>query len=201
MDITELLIQESAMSLIYSRSRENNTRFIVPTVLNIALGKDSSGIKRRAETPVLFNSLVDFKITVLKLSTAMKKSNRAFNNSSLRFSQYPLLLPENKNVDSFITNCKELGFAQGLLLVNTLNTACHYLGSKTYSIESYLPQVIRNLLIIREKLKCSIGLVMTGNKVSPDLAEQMTNIIRVSNEGHEIEKGDNQVSVYKLMTK
>jgi hypothetical protein len=199
-DLSSMIRQPKSVSLIYSPKRESNTRVTVPLSLHIALGQDSLGVKRTTTMPVLYLALVDFGIVALKLSSLMKKSEEAFSTTQYRLSRFPLLLMENKSVDDFIEEAQRLNFNNGVLVISTLNTALHYSGSKDYSISKYLPIAIRNLLLIKETLNSSIVLTMTGSHVSPKLYDFVDTVVKVSANGHQIEKGSNQAQLYKLMS-
>jgi len=192
MDITKLLTTDNCLSLIYSKTRETNTRFVLPTIFNIVLGLDSARIKRESGTPVFFVSLVDYGIVMHKIMLLLKKAKTSIKENQLRFSTSPLELSSDSNVDKFINHAKEMNFSNGLILLNTLNSAHKVNGRSTSStqIVKSLPKIKRNLLLIQKELSCAISMVLTTEKINQELLDLIDVAIEVSSTGHQITKGD-----------
>ena len=198
-DLTELL--QKGVSILFSKSRETNTRLLVPTIFNMSIGRDNSNIKRGEGENVLFCSLVDFGLIVHKLSLLLKNSKKDMAQSKLRFTQVHLNLTSDTSVDDFIRHAKdEMNFHSGVLVINTLNTSVKPYKSYLHSnIYDHISKIKRNLLVLKEELRSSIVLTLTGDRVEQPLADVADNIISVSKSGNEIVKGNHQqAQIYKI---
>lgn len=198
-DLTELL--QKGVSILFSKSRETNTRLLVPTIFNMSIGRDNSNIKRGEGENVLFCSLVDFGLIVHKLSLLLKNSKKDMAQSKLRFTQVHLNLTSDTSVDDFIRHAKdEMNFHSGVLVINTLNTSVKPYKSYLHSnIYDHISKIKRNLLVLKEELRSSIVLTLTGDRVEQPLADVADNIISVSKSGNQIVKGNHQqAQIYKI---